>query len=127
MSKYKLKNIIKQEFLMPKLSFGDKLILLRKKKNISQKELAHLLNISVNNLPRYEKNDYLPKPEILLQLSKFFDVSIDYLLWDDQEIQERINFKDEEFLSLIKEIDRFPEKERNSLKNLIKSYLESQN
>ncbi len=112
---------------MPKLSFGDKLILLRKKKNISQKELAHLLNISVNNLPRYEKNDYLPKPEILLQLSKFFDVSIDYLLWDDQEIQERINFKDEEFLSLIKEIDRFPEKERNSLKNLIKSYLESQN
>jgi len=111
---------------MPNLSFGDKLILLRKKKGVSQKKLAELLNISINNLPRYEKNDYLPKPEILLQLSKFFDVSVDYLLWDDQETQQRVNFRDSEFLNLLSSIDSLPDKERNSLKNLIKSYLESQ-
>ena len=64
---------------MHKLSFVDKLILLRKKKGSSQKKLARLLNISINNLPHYEKNDHLPKPETILQLSEFFGVGLTYV------------------------------------------------
>ena len=64
---------------MHKLSFVDKLILLRNEMSIFQKKLAELLNISINNLPHNFKNDYFPKSENILQLSKFFGVGMTYL------------------------------------------------
>jgi transcriptional regulator with XRE-family HTH domain len=108
---------------MVTLSFGEKLMLLRKKKKLSQRELAKKLGLAFTNLPRYEGGEYLPKAEVLLKLSRIFNVSIDYLLMDESQTPEIVNVKDNEFLSLIKEADQLPDAEKNRLKNLLKSYL----
>ena len=54
---------------MSKLTFGQKLMILRKNKKITQKELADKLGIAFTSMARYENNYRLPSAEILIKLS----------------------------------------------------------
>ena len=53
---------------------------LRKSRGISQQRLAMDLNISQNTVSRYETMEREAGYEMLIQLSDYFGVSIDYLL-----------------------------------------------
>ena len=53
---------------------------IRKKKGYSQLKVAMDLNISREALSYYENGKRSPDIEMLLKLSKYFDVSIDYLI-----------------------------------------------
>ena len=53
---------------------------LREDKDLSQKNLAEILNISQSTYSRYESG-YLDVPsEVLIALSSFYGVSVDYIL-----------------------------------------------
>lgn len=53
---------------------------LREDKDLSQIELAKILNVSQATYSRYE-NGFLDIPsEVLIELSKFYNVSVDYIL-----------------------------------------------
>ncbi len=60
--------------------FATNLIRLRKAKGLTQLELANELNYSDRNISKWENAQALPTTEVLVELSKFFEVSIDYLL-----------------------------------------------
>jgi transcriptional regulator with XRE-family HTH domain len=61
--------------------FGDRLRMLREEKNITQKELGKILNVSDRVIGYYEANDRFPRDEnILRNISEYFDVSLDWLL-----------------------------------------------
>ena len=53
---------------------------LRKSKKITQKELASHLGIADSTLSYWEQGRYEPDISALRQLSKFFNVSIDYII-----------------------------------------------
>ena len=53
---------------------------IRKKKGYSQLKVAMDLNISREALSYYENGKRSPDLEMLLKLSKYFDVSVDYLI-----------------------------------------------
>lgn len=53
---------------------------LRKNKGLSQRELAHILQVAPNTLSQWENGTRNPDPETLKQLADFFSVTIDYLL-----------------------------------------------
>ena len=53
---------------------------LRKKYKFSQSELASMLNISPSAMGMYEQGRRTPNLELLVQLSKVFCVSLDYLI-----------------------------------------------
>lgn len=59
---------------------GKRLKKLRIEKDISQKELSDILDIVISNVSMYESNNRTPSPEILIKMSKYFNVSVDYLL-----------------------------------------------
>jgi transcriptional regulator with XRE-family HTH domain len=59
---------------------GNLLKQLRNNKNLNQIELAEKLGCSQANISSYENNRTRPDYEVLLSMSKFFKVSIDYLL-----------------------------------------------
>ena len=63
----------------------DKIILLRKQNGWSQEELAEKLNVSRQAVSRWENGTALPDAQNVLQLSKLFHVTTDYLLNDDYE------------------------------------------
>ena len=65
--------------------FADKLIQLRKKSGWSQEELAQQLNVSRQAVSKWEGAQSVPDLDRILQLSRLFGVSTDYLLKDELE------------------------------------------
>ena len=68
--------------------FADKLIALRKKAGWSQEELAQQLNVSRQSVSKWEGAQSVPDLDKIVQLSRVFGVSTDYLLKDELEEQE---------------------------------------
>lgn len=65
------------------MTFAEKLLQLRKKEGYSQEELANKLDVSRQAVSRWEMGTAVPDSSNLLQISKLFSVSTDYLLNDE--------------------------------------------
>ena len=65
------------------MNISEKIVLCRKALGISQEELAALLNISRQAVSRWETGAAMPDTEKIIQLSRVFGVSTDYLLLDE--------------------------------------------
>ncbi len=59
---------------------------LREDKDLKQKDIAAVLNCSQRVYSNYERGDLDIPTEILIKLSKFHGVSVDYLLGQTDEI-----------------------------------------
>lgn len=68
--------------------FADKLIQLRKKAGYSQEELAEQMNVTRQAVSKWESAQTVPDLSKLLQLSRLFGVSTDYLLKEELEEEE---------------------------------------
>lgn len=55
------------------------LIIIRKQKNLTQTQIARLLNIEQSTYSGYETGKSKPDIETLKKIADFYDVSIDYL------------------------------------------------
>ena len=69
--------------------FGDKLYELRKKKNLTQEDLALLLDISDKAVSKWENGTSKPTIENLSKLSKIFDISLDELITLEAEKEKQ--------------------------------------
>lgn len=67
------------------MKLSDKLIGLRKSAGMSQEELAEKLNVSRQAVSRWEMGTAMPDAVNILQLSKLFHVTTDYLLNEEYE------------------------------------------
>lgn len=67
---------------------ADKIIMERKKLGLSQEELAEKMNVSRQAVSKWESAQSIPEIEKLLQLSRLFCVTTDYLLKDEMENEE---------------------------------------
>ena len=70
------------------MTFGEKLQKLRKEKGWTQEQLAAQISISRQALSKWELGTAIPDTENIVQISKLFQVSTDYLLNDDYESDE---------------------------------------
>lgn len=73
---------LKEDFTM---KLPDKIIKLRKENGWSQEDFAEKLNVSRQAISRWENGTALPDAQNVLQISKLFNVTTDYLLNDDYE------------------------------------------
>lgn len=64
------------------------LVLLRKAKKVTQKEMADFLKTTQTTYSRYELGTREPDIETLLKLADYFGVSVDYLLGKPQWTEE---------------------------------------
>lgn len=67
------------------MKLSDKILNLRKRYGMSQDSLAEKLNVSRQAISRWEMGTAQPDTSNVLQLSKLFGVTTDYLLNDDYE------------------------------------------
>lgn len=67
------------------MKFYEKLTKLRKEKNLSQEELADMLDISRQSIYKWETGTNMPDKTNLEKLTKIFNVSFSYLLDDENE------------------------------------------
>lgn len=62
------------------MSFGKKIIELRKMRGLSQTELGKKVGVHKNVLGKYERDEVKPSIEVAVQLAKILNVSLDYLV-----------------------------------------------
>jgi len=62
------------------MRIGEKIQILRKQRDISQEQLAEILNVSRQAISKWETGESMPDIENIVRLSGVFDVSTDYLL-----------------------------------------------
>ncbi|MCD8381708.1 MAG: helix-turn-helix domain-containing protein [Clostridiales bacterium] len=65
------------------MTFGDKILKLRKEKGLSQDALAELLGVSRQAISKWELGEAMPDISNIIQLSQFFHVSLDFLMNDE--------------------------------------------
>ena len=61
---------------------------IREDRDIKQKDIAKVLNVSQNTYSQYETGVIALTADVLIKLSKYYEVSIDYLL-DQTDNPER--------------------------------------
>ena len=73
------------------MDIGKKISLLRKNKGLKQKELADILHVTDKAISRWESGIGNPDVTMLPQIAKVFDVSLDYLLSDEEGLPQPKN------------------------------------
>lgn len=64
--------------------FSKRIKELRKTKKITQEKLAGLLGVERSTIGKWESTSIIPSSEMLIEIAKFFNVTVDYLLGNDQ-------------------------------------------
>jgi transcriptional regulator with XRE-family HTH domain len=104
------------------LDFGKKLSECRKAKNLSQKDLAKLLNTSHSVIGKYEREEMTPSIEAAVKLANLLDTTVGYLLGENKAANL---FKDPAMLKRLQDIDNLAEDDKNgilySLDNLLQA------
>ena len=75
---------------------------LRKQNNLSQAEIAKILNTSQQNYNRYENGKIEPDLKTLYKLADFFNVSLDYLC--DRQYNNKIGYIPDNKVDVIKQL-----------------------
>lgn len=91
------------------MNFSEKLITLRKAKDLTQEQLAEKLGVSRQSISKWEGGQATPEIEKIVALSAIFDVTTDYLLKsseiDDLSVKTEMLEKQQQ-LMLIREQKR---------------------
>ncbi len=75
------------------MSFGNKLQQLRKTNGMSQEQLASQIPVSRQAISKWELGESTPDIENIIQISKIFGVSTDYLLKEEEEAEGAVTLK----------------------------------
>ena len=65
------------------MALSEKLYELRKKSSLSQEQLAEQLDVSRQAISKWESGKAVPESNTLISISKFFNVTLDYLMKED--------------------------------------------
>ena len=68
------------------MDLGKKIMTMRNEKNLSQEQLAEKLNVTRQTISNWENGKFYPDIDSLVNLSKFFNVSLDVLLSYDDKV-----------------------------------------
>lgn len=90
-----------EKILLNKSDFGSRLKVLRDSKNLTQADLADLLDVDRTSISKYENNKQEPELHIIRKISTLFNVSIDFLLGNS--IDENIICADNSIEETLKE------------------------
>lgn len=95
------------------MSFGKRLSEARKKKGISQDELAKLLTTKGPVIGRYERDEMKPGIEAASKMADILDVSLDYLVGKADEHLDKLT------LNRILEVQKLPADKKIFIFNMI--------
>ena len=98
-------------------SFGQRLKQLRKQKRWTQKELAAMADIGSSQFNKYECGLHIPPAEKLIELSRLFDTSVDYLL--SGETPQDCSLHSTRLIKRFRELEQFDAEDQEAVIKLI--------
>lgn len=103
--------------------FGDNVKKIRVEKNISQQELADLVGIHSTHVSRYERNMAQPSVEIAKKMAEALNVTVDTLIYGQQDEKAKNNLKDTDLLNLFTKVQLLDKQDLTAVKSMLKAYI----
>ncbi len=95
------------------MNLSDNMMLLRKKKGLSQAELGKQIGTSGDVVGRYERGDIKPSIDVVEKIANVLEVSIDYLIGKSHIVL------DQQAVKRLEDITNLPDENKTFLLNLI--------
>jgi transcriptional regulator with XRE-family HTH domain len=108
------------------MNMNEKFKILRKRKKWSQAELAEKLEVHITHISRLETGRYTPSLKLMKKLAELYEVTTDYLLYDEIDNVGPINLEDKSLFEKMKLIDKLEEKDRRVIVGVIDAFLVKQ-
>lgn len=100
-------------------SFKLRIKKLRNDNNLSMDALAEKLETKKSTISMWENNGIIPREEMLIKISKFFNVSIDYLLGNDN--MEGKKPDDSKLIYLQRNLEKLDKERLNKAETILKT------
>jgi transcriptional regulator with XRE-family HTH domain len=112
--------IVRKEWInMANQIFGIRVKDLREKSGLSMEQLATKLGVSKSRVNMWENNGTIPRGDVLIQLAKYFEVSTDYLLGNDDD--STISPTNAKLSSLQRNLGKLNEADLNRAEGMLKA------
>lgn len=96
---------------------------LRKERNWTQAELARRVGANLSHINRIENEKYVPSVETVIQIADALEVSIDYLVKNENGKVEEVSIEDKPFFEKVELMKRLDEEERTIISKIIDAFL----
>ena len=86
------------------MTFYERFVMLCDKKGVKPGRVASECNINRSNVTSWKNNGYTPRGDVLQRIANYFDVSVDFLLGEEQKEKPLVNGDEEltEYLEILK-------------------------
>lgn len=109
--------------MLNKTEFADRLKELRKKKGISQGELAALIEVHFTQVSRYERGETKPNAEAMTKLAKALDTTVDFLMNGTADDVVKDAGLEKELISRFKEVQHLETEDKRTVLSLMDAYI----
>jgi transcriptional regulator with XRE-family HTH domain len=92
------------------MNFGEKMVLIRKQKKLSQAELGKRSGINGDIVGKYERNEMKPSIETAKKLADALEVSLDYLVGEGE-----LKVLDKRTLKWLEDIESLPNEDKEHI------------
>lgn len=91
------------------MTFYERFVMLCEKKGIKPGRVANECNISRSNVTSWKNNGYTPRGDVLQRIASYFDVSVDFLLGEEEQKEKPLVNGDEELTEYLEILKTRPE------------------
>jgi transcriptional regulator with XRE-family HTH domain len=105
------------------MTLGERIKRLRQERGWSQSQLAQKLKVHQKQISGYERGVHLPSTELLIKVAELFNVSLDYLAFDNREDVRRVHIADRDLLQKLEELDKFSEQDKATIKAVLDTFI----
>lgn len=106
-----------------KQQLPERLLEARKKKGISQQDLAKLAKVHFTNVGKYERGEATPAADILNRIAKALDVTTDFLMNGTMQDKSAEAISDEELLSQFRKVEKLPADKKKLVKEFLDAFI----
>lgn len=104
---------------MPNIYFQKRIKSLREKSNLTMQQLADLMKVTKSRVNMWENNGTVPRMETLIDLAKYFSVSTNFLLGNDDT--NSISANNTKLSSLQRNLGKLNDKELEQAEGMLKA------
>jgi len=105
------------------MALGDRIKKLRQQRGWSQAQLSKKLNVHQKQISGYERGVHSPSIELLVRMAELFNVSLDYIAFDNREEKNIIPIADRELMQAVQQIDRLSAEDRATIKAVLNTFI----
>jgi transcriptional regulator with XRE-family HTH domain len=105
------------------MTLADRIKQLRQQRGWSQTQLAKKLNVHQKQISGYERGIHSPSIELLIRMAELFNVSLDYIAFDNRQDQNIVPIADRELMQAVQLIDQLSAEDRATIKAVLNTFI----